>query len=314
MRSLLSIPVLLILAILFACSESPSVDESGVVATGPAPTEEPAGTESLLPTKERNGKGTALPTGAKRAAAAPTIASMATPDPSPTPEPTATLPKTPEGESSAGVLSPLNLHDPMFDDPESVNALLSEPELACLRDIGPVMHRRWTWILPGYGNQEERARIIGCLGDETIARIFLADTAEGVGPLSLETSTCVRAAFKEIDPRRVMLAKVEGFPGDTLNSATTLHFATIACLSDEEWETAAEWVREAPELREWMQCIMGKLGGPGEMAVAMTKDGRSDREALSEAAGDCAEEMASAPGKTPVAQAATPEPASTPEP
>ena len=42
----------------------------------------------------------------------------------------------------------------------------------------------------------------------------------------------------------MMLAKVEGFPEDTLNSATTLHFVTMACLSDEEWETTAEWVRE----------------------------------------------------------------------
>ena len=154
----------------------------------------------------------------------------------------------------------------------------------------------------------------GCLEDETLARIFLADTAEGVGPLSQDTSTCVGAAFKEIDPRSMMLAKVEGFPEDTLNSATTLHFVTMACLSDEEWETAAEWVREDPELREVMQCLMGKLGGPGEMATAMTVGDEEDQKALAEAAEDCAEEMRPTPRETPASPTATLESASTPEP
>ncbi len=156
--------------------------------------------------------------------------------------------------------------------------------------------------------------IIGCLEDETVARIFFADIAEGVATLSLETSTCVRAAFKVIDPRSLMLAKVEGFPEDTLNSATTLHFVTMACLNDAEWETAAEWLREESELREVMQCLMEKLGGPGEMATAMTKEDEGAQEALTEAAEDCAAETGPEPGDTPAATTATPELASTSEP
>ena len=212
----------------------------------------------------------------------------AAPTPAPTPSPNLT---SNEGKQ-AGILSPLSLHDT-----EDANSEISEAELACLKEGSPGLHLGWARILPGYGNQEERVEIIGCLEEETVARIFVADIAGGVGPLSLETSTCVRAAFNEIDPRAMMLAKVEGFPGDTLNSGTMLHFVTMACLSDEEWETTARWVREESEIREVMQCMMEKLGGPGEMAVAMTKGGRGDQKALTEAAEDCAEEMGPAPSR-----------------
>lgn len=68
------------------------------------------------------------------------------------------------------------------------------------------------------------------------------------------------------------------------------------------------------EIREVMQCMMEKLGGPWEMAAAMTKGGRGDQEALSEAAAACAEEMGSAPSEMPAAPAATREPASASEP
>ena len=88
----------------------------------------------------------------------------------------------------------------------------------------------------------------------------------------------------------------------------------MACLSNEEWETTAEWVREGSEIREWMQCMMEKLGGPGEMAAAMTEEGEADQKALAQAAEDCAEEMVPAPSETPPARTAAPESASTSEP
>ena len=83
------------------------------------------------------------------------------------------------------------------------------------KEGSPGLHLGWVFILPGYGEPQERVEIIGCLENETVARIFVADTAEGVATLSLETSTCARATYNEIDPRSMMLAKVEGFPEDT---------------------------------------------------------------------------------------------------
>ena len=305
--------ILVALATLAACSDPAPTPDTAVtpaprtIAATPAPPENTPVPEGADQTATQTPMPTPEPT-----TATPTPESTATKEaPTPAPEPTST--PAPNNRMPTGVLSPLKLDDPMYDDPEAVNAMLSEAELACLKEVGPVMHRRWAWILPGYGDREERVKVIECLEDEILARIYLADIAEGVGPLSLETSTCIRAAFNEIDPRSMMLAKVEGFPDDTLNSATTLHFVTIACLSDEEWETVPT-SQEESDLREWMRCMMEKLGGPGEIATAMTVGDEEDQKALAEAAEDCAEEMRPAPRETPASPTATLESASTPEP
>ena len=296
--------VLVIFAVLAACSDpTPTLQAPtpGNIASTPVPpanTQEPRGT-ALTATPSPS------PTTEPSSIARPT----ATPDQSPTPELPSPSPSTPDDETLAGTLSPMSVQGD-----EVVNPDISEPELACLKEIDPFLPQSWTFYLPGPGYQHERVGIIGCLEEETIARILLADIAEGVATLSLETSTCIRAAFKVIDPRRVMLAKVEGFPEDTLHSANTLHFVTIACLNDEELETAHRSLREESELWEGMWCWMGKLGGPGEMATAMTKGKESDQRALAEAAAACTEEMGPAPAETPAAPTATPEPASTPEP
>ncbi len=291
MHSIILTAAFVILVALVGCSsptqtpQAPTPSQEATPTRAPSPTQEP--TSTTAPTATPTTPPTTIPTLVP--------AATAKPEPPPTP--------APKDEVQTGVLSPLNL-----DDTEDADSELSDAELACLEESGdPFLHLRWAFILPGYGHQEERAKIIGCLEDETVARIFVADTAEGIATLSLETSTCLRTAFNEIDPRSMMLAKVEGFPEDTLNSATTLSFVTMACLNDAEWETAARWLREEAELREWMQCMMEKLGGPGEMATAMTKEDEGAQKALTEAAEDCAEEIGPVPGETP-ASTATPEP------
>ena len=298
MQIIILTAALVILVSLPGCSSPTQTPETPTPSTAATPTQPPSPTErpatAAAPTATPTTPPTTIPT--------PVLVATATPEPPSTP--------APKGETPTGVLSPLNL-----DDTEDANSELSDAELACLKESGdPLLHLRWAFILPGYGHQKERVKIIGCLEDETVARVFVADTAEGVATLSLETSACLRAAFNEIAPRSMMLAKVEGFPEDTLNSATTLSFITMACLNDVEWETAAEWLREESELRGWMQCMMEKLGGPGEMAAAMTAGDEYNQKMLAEAAEDCAEEMEPVPGETPASPAATPEPASASEP
>ena len=294
MQKIIMTAALMILIALTACSNPAQATRAPTPSSVPTPTRAP------FPTQE--------PTAATASTAGPPAAKPTTvPSGQPAPEPTSILAR--KDEMQAGVLSPLNLYE--TDD---INSEISEAELACLKEGGPFLHLRWEFILPGPGDREQRVMIIACLEDETLARIFLADIAQGVGPLSLETSTCVRAAFNEIDPRSMLLAKVEGYPEDTLNAATTAWLVTLACLRDDEWETAARSLREDSGPRELMRCMMEKLGGPGEMAATMTKGERGDQEALAEAAADCAEETGPVPGETPAAPTATPESASTSEP
>ena len=197
---------LVILMALAGCSNPTRTPET------PTPSPEATPNQVQSPTQKPTAAATPTPTPVKPPATEPTPVPAATAAPEPTVTSTPTPPQTRKDETPAGALSPLVLDDPMYDDPDVINALLSEAELACIKEIGPVMHLQWNWILPGYEDQEERARIIGCLDDEILARILLAETAEGVGPLSLESSTCVRAAFKVIDPRRVMLRRSRDSP------------------------------------------------------------------------------------------------------
>ena len=168
-------------------------------------------------------------------------------------------------------------------------------------------------------NTERQTRYIGCLEDETLARIFLAGFVPGPAPLSEKTSDCVRAAFEVIDPRAVMTAGIEGDPSRAMAGSMAALSVTIACLNDEEWEATAPQVGMAPEEREGMQCLLAELGGPGEMAEAMIAAGEGDLTDLAQAGADCELDMGTAPGQaparptpTPTATVEAPTPASTP--
>ena len=153
--------------------------------------------------------------------------------------------------------------------------------------VSAITPRNWPGRLPGPARRrrEEQAKLIGCLDDETLARIFLAGFVPGPGPLSQETSDCVRAGFAVIDPRTVMTAGIEGDPGRAMAGSMTALSVTIACLNDEEWEAAASKTGMQPDEREGMQCLLDQLGGPGEMAEAMKAAGEGDFTDLAKAGG-----------------------------
>ena len=136
---------------------------------------------------------------------------------------------------------------------------------------------------------------MGCLNDETVARIFLAGFVPDSGLLSPETSTCVWTAFKEIEPRTVMTAGLEGDPATAMAGSMTAFIVTLACLSREEWEAAAPRVGMSLDEQEGMVCVLEKLGGPGEMAAAMIAANEGHAATLSEAATECGLDMGTAP-------------------
>ena len=91
-------------------------------------------------------------------------------------------------------------------------------------------------------NTERQTKYVGCLEDETVARIFLAGFVPGPEPLSQETSDCVRAGFEVIDPREVMTAGIEGDPGRAMAGSMAGLSVTMAYLTDQEWEATAPQV------------------------------------------------------------------------
>ena len=115
-----------------------------------------------------------------------------------------------------------------------------------------------------------------------------------------------------------MTAGLEGDPGRAMAGSMAAMTVTIACLSDDEWEATGPQVGMRPDEREGMRCLLDELGGPGEMAEAMTAGGEGDFTDLSGAAEDCGLDMGPdtrpgpvTPPPTPTATGEAPTPAST---
>ena len=270
---------LVTLATLTACSD-----------TTPAPEEVPTPTQ--VSSRIAAPASTDAPVSTETPTERPTAAPRATPASPPTPEPTAT-------PAPSGLLAPLQALDSF-----ALLSALSDTEKACIGDHPKKL--AWSLAEPGSAPREEQAKLIGCLEDETLARIFLAGFVPGPGPLSQETSDCVRAAFEVIDPRTVMTAGIEGDPGRAMAGSMTAFSVTIACLNDEEWDAGTSKMGMRPEEREGMQCLLDQLGGPGEMAEAMKAAGEGDFTDLDKAGADCGVDMGPATGPVPATPPPTP--------
>jgi hypothetical protein len=148
---------------------------------------------------------------------------------------------------------------------------LSEAERACLSEaIGP---ERLESLLsnadPAAG--EMSAAMIACLGHERLLRIFLTAILLQTGPLSVESSACIREGFADIDLAAVLLPPAPGGSGDSPSELTAFIglFSAFSCLNEGEWKAAGPVFGFAPEDREGLHCVMEKLGGPEELAALM---------------------------------------------
>ena len=59
---------------------------------------------------------------------------------------------------------------------------------------------------PDLATDEEAASLIGCMEDETLLRFFLSAILQATGPLSAESSGCVRDVFADVDLAAPMTA------------------------------------------------------------------------------------------------------------
>ena len=246
-----TLPALLtVLLILMACSGTTSTPEGTAVAVPTAVQEQsPTVARTATPAEETAPDPTGFPRTAPTTTPGPTGAEAATPP---------AIPKAPEatGESPAGIITPL-----MLDDPQTVASEISDSELACLggtSDIG-----RLSRIFSGIDEStpQELTQILGCLQDEIILRMFLGGVIRDPAPLSLETGACIRDALEGIDLRSAMLAAtLRNGQNDMIVAGI---FVTIACLNDEEWETAATVADVDPDTKEALLCRLEEIGwGP----------------------------------------------------
>ena len=257
-------------------------------------------------------EGAETPTPTQAAAPAP----KETPPKGPTPAPAATPASTSTPVTTAiptQTTAPTVEPQPGEQVFIAVDYGLSEAELTCFSESGDPAGLARALNAPGSATQEQQGKLLDCLEDETVGRLFLAGFVGDPGHLSLETSTCIQAAFKEINPRAVMTAGIEGNPGAAMAGSMTAFSVTQACLNDEEWEAQASQTGMSPAERQGLQCLMRELGGPEEMAAAMTAASQGDLTTLSTAEMACGLNMGTGPPPKPepIKAASTPTPATT---
>ncbi len=163
---------------------------------------------------------------------------------------------------------------------EAVISSLSEDELACIGEDPERMIATLTGRCPA--SMQEQAKLAGCRDDDTVDQFFMAIIVPV--PLREETSACVMAGLGVIDPWAVMTAGLAGDPETAMSGSLSVFTMTVACLNDDEWAEAARWLGMGVGDRERMLCTMAALGGPAEMATAlteaMTAKGATDETAL----------------------------------
>ena len=305
---LIGVPALIALVILLACGGGEPTDVPAD-ATFSQATEAPAATASPSPTPEPTAtpKPTATPAPTATAVPEPTATPKPTVTPAPTatavPEPTATpVTAVPEPEVTAeptaaaqvpgtGAITPLRLNDPL-----TVASELSESELACLTGVADIGRLMAVFAAPELASPEERTKFVGCLEDESLLRVFLTDMIEGSGPLSVETSACIRTGMEGVDLRTVMASSPEGGEEAAMAGSMSAFILTLMCLNDEEWEGAAAMLGSAPEERENLQCVLEKMGGPEGFAETLGAGDENSFFALLGAVTECGVQMGDPPG------------------
>ena len=251
---------LVIVAMLAACSDTTPAPET-VETSSPRPTIAPSLTPEDMPadiplpvqaaTPERNTANTPLPAN--------------TPAPEGTEEPIRDT-SEPEALPPGGVITPLNL-----GDSEAALSRVSKPEISCLKQAASP--GRLHEILRGVRVPvpEEEAWIVACLEDETLFGVFVAMLIGDPGPLSQDTSTCLRTGLEWVDLRELMTEDTRKRGQDDRAGAVLLsvYFTAVACLNQEEWDATAAGLGLNPGDQETFRCFIEAVGGPETLATAL---------------------------------------------
>ena len=188
---------------------------------------------------------------------------------SPTGEPVPGPGPTADGVPAAGseIIAPLDLNSP-----EALASELSDSELTCLAGVADVERLLEVIETPEFASPREQTQLADCLEEETLLRIFLSELTQDYGPLSTESSGCIRTGMEGIDVGGVLLGGSTGDEESVTADSTTAVFLTMSCLIEKEWEALAPVFGMDAVSWEAMQCLSDQLGGPHETASTMAAD------------------------------------------
>ena len=272
-----------VVAVLACSSATPTPVPTSTPAPTPVPMATPVPTATLEPTA------TPAPTVTPQPTASPSPSPAAKPRPAATPEPSG---EDTEKAGASGGIVPLSL-----GDPNQLMTQVSAEELGCLLEGADLARLVELQEDPSLATPEEAGKAIACLGDESALRAFLTELIGLTGPLSEDTSDCLRAGFGAFDVRSVMLARqvAAGRQEYRVGSASAF-MLTLSCLNEEEWGLYVspaimdqdDWVR--------LQCVVETLGGPAELGAVLQSMEGGVPETLLNAAIECELQIAFLPG------------------
>ncbi len=238
-----------------------------------------------------------------------TPAPTATPEPPPTPTAVPMLAPTPEPPGAAApsasdgsdpgrndALAPLPVHDP-----GALMGELSDSERACLAQNTSLPPDRMQQLVmsPELATPDEREAFLGCLEHETELRLLLTAVLESTGPLSVESSACLRDSYADVDLEE-LLGGIVPDPGNDMAAqqamarGMVMFFVSLSCLNEEEFALAGQAMGIAPGEYEGFQCVLDAAGGQEGLVVWLSPGAEFPAE-LFQAAINCGLQMGAGP-------------------
>ena len=234
-------------------------------------------------------------------------ASAATPVPTPQPSPmlvTAPIVAPTQEAGGAGT----DGGAPMSAEPlaplaaENADALLadvSSSESMCLSDNIPSDRLAVLVTTPELATEAEREAFIGCLEHDTRLRLLLTPVLNATGPLSVESSACMRRSYADTDLAALMSSvAADSGTGPEAEAAMAqgmvTFFVSLSCLNEEEFQTASVAMGLAPGERENFLCVLDQVGGQDALAALLIPSAEFPAE-LFQAAFGCQFQMGGPP-------------------
>ena len=158
-----------------------------------------------------------------------------------------------------------------FTDTEAFLSELSEPEKTCISESAASDN---LMLRLSQGSVLDQP-VIGCLEHEMVLRLLLTEELlDQTGPLSTESSECIRDGFASTDLAALVVAL--GSSGVEVNAAAGRMMAgfilTLSCLNDEEFDTAGSAIVLDPDTPESLQCVLEEFGGRAGLMALLQSD------------------------------------------
>ena len=169
----------------------------------------------------------------------------------------------------------------------------------CLSDNIPSDRLAVLATTPELATEAEREAFIGCLEHDTRLRLLLTPVLNATGPLSVESSACMRRSYADTDIAALMSSvAVDAGTGPEAEAAMAqgmvTFFVSLSCLNEEEFQTASVAMGLAPGERENFLCVLDQVGGQDALAALLIPSAEFPAE-LFQAAFGCQFQMGGPP-------------------